>query len=215
MTSPPCLDLMTQGALQDNPVYSIRAYVDIRDNPIHRDSVDGYASLRPFWKNITERIPFVLPAYNTLEAPTFSHDGGFYEDAFWLMLSTQDPQAEIHYTLDGSEPAQDSRAISQPIKIQSRAGEPNQLSAISTTSPRWIEPLGEVLKATVVSVKAFGPDGSSSETATHTYFIGKDMADHFSLPIVSLATDPEYFFDYDQGIYVMGRIWDEENDPRN
>ena len=202
--------LMAQGALQDDPVYSNQARVDIRDNPIPREAVDGYASLRPFWENISERIPFVLPVYNTLEAPTFSHDGGFYEDAFWLTLSTQDSQAEIHYTLDGSEPTQDSPLYSQPLQIQSRIGEPNQLSAISTTSPRWVEPLGEVFKATVVRAIVFHPDGSHSESSTQTYFVGKDISSHYSLPIVSLATDPDHFFDYDQGIYVMGRIWDEE-----
>ncbi len=203
--------LMTKGALQDDPVYSILARVDIRDNPIPRKAVNGYASLRPFWKNISERIPFVLPADNTVNAPIFSQQGGFYEQAFWLTLSAQDPHAEIHYTLDGSEPTRDSPLYNQPMRIQSRTGEPNQISTFNTTSPRWIEPLGEVFKATVVRAKVFLLDGSHSETSTHTYFVDKDITGRFTLPVISLSTDQDYFFDYDQGIYVMGKVWDDEN----
>lgn len=203
-------ELMTKGALQDDPVYAIFARVDIRDNPIPHGTTDGYAALRPFWERISERIPFILPAFNTLAAPTFSHQGGFYEQDFQLTLTTQDPQAEIHYTLDGSEPTRDSTLYSQPLHIQSRIEEPNLLSTINTTSPRWIEPLGVFNKATVVRAKLFHPDGSHSETSTHTYFVDEDISERFNLPVVSLTTDADNFFDHDHGIYVMGRIWDDE-----
>jgi len=58
-------DLMSRGALQDNPALEIGADVDIRENPIpekSRDEVDGYAPLRPYWGNITIPKPEVLPA---------------------------------------------------------------------------------------------------------------------------------------------------------
>lgn len=41
---------------------------------------------------------------------SFSLPGGFYNEAFDLVLSTNDPEAEIYYTLDGSEPDPDNLA---------------------------------------------------------------------------------------------------------
>ena len=207
--------LMTQGILQDDPILGTRAQVDIRDNPITRQPTDGYASIRPFWGHISDRAPFVLPVFNTLDAPSFSHIGGFYEVDFRLTLSTQDPQAAIHYTLDGSEPTQGSPLYNQPLRISSRVGQPNEFSAISTTSPRWKEPISEVFKATVVRAKAFHPDGVHSAAVTHTYFVDQNMVEQYSLPIVSIIADPDHFFNYEQGIYVMGRAFIEQDDYKD
>jgi len=203
-------EMMADGILQDDPILGIRAQVDIRDNPIPRQPTDGYAPIRPFWEHISDRVPFTLPVLNTLDTPSFSHIGGFYEENFSLALSSQDPQAAIHYTLDGSEPTQDSPLYNQPLQVSSRVGQPNELSAISTTSTHWEEPIGEVFKATVVRAKAFHQDGAHSATETHTYFLDQNMAERYNLPIVSINTDPDHFFDYDEGIYVKGRVYDEQ-----
>ena len=204
-------ELFSRGALQDNPASRRRAQLDIRDNPISRDLVDGYAPLRPFWENISERAPFVLPKFNTIAKPTFSHTGGFYSDDFWLTLSSQDDQAVIYYTLDGSEPTRNSPIYSQPVRIQNRANQPNQVSAISTTSDQWKEPLGEVFKATVVRAKVFNHDGAQSATVTHTYFVEPDMSERYTLTLISINTDPDYLFGIDQGIYVTGRKFYEQD----
>jgi len=204
-------ELMSHSTLQDDLRSDRQAHVDIHDNPIPRLPSDGYASIRPFWEHISDRVPFTLPVLNTLDAPSFSHIGGLYEVDFELTLSSQDPQAAIHYTLDGSEPTQDSPLYNQPLRVSNRAGQPNELSSISTTSTRWKEPIGEVFKAAVVRAKAIHPDGAHSAAVTHTYFVDQSMARRYSLPIISINTDPDHFFDYDHGIYVMGRIYDEEN----
>ena len=203
-------ELMARGILQDDPS-GLRAEVDIRDNPIPRQPTDGYAPLRPYWENITDRVPYVLPVFITLETPSFSHTGGFHETGFSLELSTQDPQAVIHYTLDGSEPSQGSPLYDQPLRISNRAGEPDVYSQIGEISPHWKEPIGEVFKATVVRVKAFYLDGSYSAIATHTYFVDQDMSGRYSLPIVSISVEPDHFFDYLEGIYVKGIKYDEGN----
>lgn len=36
--------------------------------------------------------------------PTFSHESGFFDETFLLNLSTENPEAKIYYTLDGSNP---------------------------------------------------------------------------------------------------------------
>lgn len=197
--------LITSGALRD--------HLDIRDNPIPRQPGDGYALLRPAWQHIALRAPFSLPVFNTLPAPSFSHPGGFYKEPFYLSFSTSVSEAAIHYTMDGSEPTLDSPIYTQPILISNHTDQPNSLSAIDTTSPFWKPPQGDVFKAAVVRAALFHPDGSRSAAVTHTFFVNEDITSRYSLPLVSIVTDPAYLFDYDQGIYVMGRVWDETYDP--
>jgi len=201
-------DLMTLGILQDDSILGTRAEVDIRDNPIPRQSTDGYSAIRPFWEYIYDRAPFVLPVFNILDEPTFSHIGGFYEEDFWLVLSTQDPQAAIHYTMDGSGPTQNSLLYTQPLRVSSRANQPNELSAISTIAQQWKEPNGEVFKASVIRAKVFHPNGAHSAIGTQTYFVDQNMTNRYTLPIMSITTDPDHFFNHDQGIYVIGRAYD-------
>ncbi len=57
-------ELMEKGALQDQPARSIKAEVDIRDNPVatyEDDGVDGYAPVREYWQNLSYRQPQSLP----------------------------------------------------------------------------------------------------------------------------------------------------------
>jgi hypothetical protein len=78
-------------------------------------------------------------------------------------------------------------------------------------SPRYVEPLlieavdfdgGDSLNVTLVRARVFEIDGfDASRTITHTYFVGEGISDLFTLPVVSLATDPKFFFDSEVGIY--------------
>ncbi len=52
----------------------------------------------------------------------------------------------------------------------------------------------------VVRARTFAPGVLPGPTATRTYFINQT----YPLPVVSLSTDPENFFDWNTGIYVMG-----------
>ncbi len=56
--------LMSLGVLQDDDSVGIEASVDLRENPIPTltdSGVDGYAVLRPYWDNVTNRQPETLP----------------------------------------------------------------------------------------------------------------------------------------------------------
>jgi Leucine-rich repeat (LRR) protein len=204
-------DLMRGGALQDNQDRDIRAYVDLRDNPISLESTDLYAPIRPYWENIDHRIPFKLPNHYTLAPPRFSHPAGYYERPFELVLETEE-DTNIYYTLDGSEPTTNDLVYDGPITVQSRSGESAVLAEIQEISPRWVSPAGEVFKATVVRARVIDEDGkNSSPTVTHTFIV--DETKRYTFPIVSLTTDPEYLFDYNYGIYVMGKVYDEMFDP--
>jgi hypothetical protein len=62
-----------------------------------------------------------------------SHQGGFYEEAFYLQLEAPAPGVSIRYTLDGSEPDQMSAIYDSPLRIEqtsvvrARAFEENKL----------------------------------------------------------------------------------------
>ena len=67
------------------------------------------------------------------EAPQFSTSSGTFADPFLLELSVASPDAEIFYTVDGSEPTPGSRKyiapipVSHTLEIRARSFEPNKV----------------------------------------------------------------------------------------
>lgn len=145
------------------------------------------------------------------ESIRFSHTRGFRTEAFDLTLIPPD-QTVLRYTLNGSAPTHQSALYTEPIPIRSRVGEPNaysMISQVSTSYSPWAPPKSEVFKATVVRVAAFVDTLRVSPVSTHTYFINPAGVHRYSLPVVSLVTDSLHLFDYERGIYVLGKIYDE------
>ncbi len=203
--------LMQHGALQDGK-NNRKAFLDLRDNPLHVDQSDAYLPIRPYWQNIDRRLPFVLPEHHAFSPPDFSASGGYYQQPFELTLTAEAANANIYYTLDGSVPTLTSTRYSAPLLIHSRVGEPNKFSAIPDVSPRWIPPAGEVFKATVVRARVISNDGQAiSPTITHTFIVDEEK--RYTLPVVSVVTDPVNFFDDRYGIYVMGDIYNQLYNP--
>ena len=204
----PLVSLMNGGALQDDKRLDIRSRVDIRDNPISRIGTDGYKGLRSFWENISERTPFQLPEFTQLIPPVFSHPGGFYPVDFPLEITTGESGASIHFTLDCSEPTQKSPLYTEPVPITENSGNCPNLAMDERMSPQWQPPIGQVDRAVIVRARVYLSDGSHSPVVTQTYFIGKEFESKYSLPIVSLTTDPRNLLDYEYGIYTLGRVQD-------
>lgn len=150
-----------------------------------------------------------------VSAPEFSHGSGFYEEGFDLALTVREEGAVIRYTLDGSDPRPDSPVYTTPIKIASRAGEDNQYASIGGISIYDDPVRQEVFKATVVRAQAYDAEGEAGPVVTNTYFVDKDMASRYQLPVISLVTDPENLFDAETGIYVKGKVFEEwkKNNP--
>lgn len=150
---------------------------------------------------------------STPDAPVLSHYTGFYNEGFELELSTAN-DAVIYYTLDGSIPDESSYIYEGPIKIDPSINPNNyadflNISYMTQSSNIWGRPSGSVFKVPVLRTIAYEEGKGVSDTITATYFIDHDMEERYSLPIVSIVTDPANLFDYDKGIYVTGRIFDE------
>ena len=153
--------------------------------------------------------------FESIAAPVaFSHEAGYYSDLFALEL-TGNAGDELRYTLDGNEPSELSTPYQQPLEIKDRSSDQNSISMIEGTSianqhtDGWFPPRGLVPKATCVRVRAFKTGSLPGPIATRTYFVGLNPATRWQLPVISLTSPPSGLFDYETGIYMLGKIFDD------
>ncbi|OUM65883.1 hypothetical protein PIROE2DRAFT_7043 [Piromyces sp. E2] len=139
--------------------------------------------------------------------PKFNLVSGFYnKKSIKLEIANSDPNAVIYYTLDGSVPTVNSTIYENPIILKNKSEEENVLSSIT------------VKKGNVIRAMAQLSDGTLTDVVSGTYFVGlnrKEVTNN--LPVVSIITDPANLFDYEKGIYVKGKRFDDwiAEDPEN
>ena len=142
------------------------------------------------------------------QKPLASNDGGFYEEAFSLKLSTF-PGNKIYYTTDGSTPTPDSQIYEGEIRIEDRSQEENVYQNIQNVVRDWqslyIDPT-PVPKGTVIRAISVSPQGNVSEVFTQTYFVGLELPENTYA--VSLVFDKDVMFG-DEGICVTGKAYDD------
>ncbi|TVR36589.1 MAG: hypothetical protein EA390_00565, partial [Balneolaceae bacterium] len=140
-----------------------------------------------------------------LEPVTFSHEAGFYTDEFNLELSHPDTDAVIYYTFEGHQPSNSSAVYQNPILIDARSTDPNYFSEIPTNIDyNWVPPGENVNKIVVIRAQAYREGYMSSSVVTKTYIVDPEGHNRYKLPVISLATDRDNFFDDESGIYVPG-----------
>jgi len=142
--------------------------------------------------------------------PIFSVNSGFNTADLSLEI-TADPDTEIHYTLDGSEPNESSEKYTEPINISDRTSEPNFFSEIPTTIkifpwlPPWSPPVENVRKATIIRARTYAVGKIPSSIVTNSYFIGSELKSAYNtIPVISLVSDEKHLFSDSAGIYVPG-----------
>ena len=142
--------------------------------------------------------------------PIFSKESGFYSSDFSLSI-VADSGSKIYYTTDGSVPTTASTLFTGSLNIRNRTNDENVVSAYpNITFNGNNAPTEQVTKGTVVKAIAVDSTGKASDVVTKTYFVGIDQASQYnSLPIISISMDNEDLFDYDKGIYVTGKCYDD------
>ena len=210
-------------------------YLDIRDNPLPGKENDPYAPLRSYWPELPNRLPYYLPMEKSIEPPIFSHKSGFFDEDFHLEMKVTDPGVEIYYTLDGSRPdpndlsksyqvmqtypdgtledhALFTHSYDQAIPISVSYVPDFQYELINTGyRNNFPKPLKEIGRAWMVRAVAYDPvDELSSEVVTKTYFPGNKYLSNDQLLLVSIVSDPVDLFDYTSGIYVAGKVFNDE-----
>lgn len=143
------------------------------------------------------------------EAPVFSAESGFYEDAFYLEITAPEG-CHVYYTLDSSIPNRNSIPYTGPVYIDNATFQENTYSMIEEVAlSDWdsVPPDFLIDKCTVVRAVAV-PDSvlqyQNSEIITNSYFVGFSPSDFDNCGVISLVTDPDNLFDSHKGIYVTG-----------
>ena len=144
------------------------------------------------------------------EKPSFSCESGFYDKEFDLTLEINDSSKNIHYTTDGSTPTNKSEIFSESIRIKDRTKDEKVLTFIDGISPDQYTPDGNLPMGTVIRAAAFDKNGVSGPVVTNTYFVGINRSEKYSdAAVISLVTDADNLFDYEKGIYVFGKAFDD------
>ncbi|HRR75420.1 MAG TPA: CotH kinase family protein [Ruminococcus sp.] len=148
---------------------------------------------------------------NAVRLPEFSAESGFYGSEFQLTINA--PQGTtVYYTTDGSDPTTASERYSGAIRVYDKTDEPNVYSARTDISADNVTaPANNVDKAMIVRAVAVDGQGRVSDIVTKTYFVGTTNGSYYkNMKVISLVTDPDNLFDYEKGIYVKGKIYDDK-----
>ena len=145
-----------------------------------------------------------------VSAPRFSHTAGFYDEPFDLTLEGYRTY-KLYYTTDGSIPDENSIPYIEPIHIEDATAQPNKLSVRTDITINSATPPSEfVKKATIIRAIAIDQDGNRSIVVSNTYFVGFQNYDNYkNVPVLSIITDPYDLFDERDGIYVLGKTFQE------
>lgn len=125
------------------------------------------------------------------EPITVNHSSGLYRQPLQLRFSLHHDLPSginIHYTLDGTMPNWESPQVDPRMSLE------------STTSGTLVYPL------TATLCDQFQ---HCSGQWQQTYVLGEHLDADLDIPLVSIATAPYNLYDYNAGIFVRGRTWDE------
>ncbi len=168
-------------------------------------------------------------ALGVVEDTEFSVDRGIYADAFDLEITSETPEAEIRYTLDGTEPsATYGTPYDSPVTINSTttlraiAYKPGYIPTnvdtqtylfIADVIAQSTSPGGDWPTSSVNGqVMDYGMDPDVTVNDTRYADLIDDAL--LALPSISLVTDLDNLFDSTTGIYVNaqndGRDWERE-----
>lgn len=154
-----------------------------------------------------------LQACTYTEYLEFSHDSGFYTEAFTLRIDQRkSDKYEIRYTIDGSNPSKNSLLFQDSLRLDLRAKE--YQSALIPTTPmegpdplgffKWRKPIQEPERMHVLRFQLFKKGKAFGPIQERTFFIQSDLDIRFDMKVLNLNFDPEDLFDENKGIYVAG-----------
>lgn len=176
-------------------------------------------------------VSFLFEYFSKYEPDvSFSVESGFYEEEFALTISSRNDYT-IYYTLDGSDPDQTSVLYTEPIWISDATQNENVYSMREDISAGFLEemisqyeiadidpppgykiPVYPIDKCNIIRAVSYDNHGNATEVVNSVYFIGFDEKNEYDdIAVISVVTDPINLFDYDNGIYVLGRTFDDYN----
>lgn len=142
---------------------------------------------------------------------TANKESGFYDESFYLELEA--PRGfEIYYTLDNSIPDENSAKYSEPLLIEDVSNKPNYysmkqgISSLDVYYPQELIDKCQIVKAIAINKSS----QEKSKVYEYCYFVGyQNKSGYSTLPTVTLDISEDDLYDYEKGIYVTGKIYDE------
>ena len=184
---------------------------DVKDVSSKNDSLSENTSTAD---NITDD-----PKKETDPIVEFSAESGFYDEEFALELKCAEKDMVIRYTTDGSIPNENSAEYTSPIMLTDKEkNEAVLANHTDITGDNDYTPPIDMDVGCVVRAAAFSQDGEHGPVESHSYFIGFDRANIYGdVPIISIMVDEKDLFDYERGIYCLGKYHDQwlEENPAN
>ncbi|MDY0023939.1 MAG: CotH kinase family protein, partial [Candidatus Izemoplasmatales bacterium] len=165
-------DLMAMGALQDKPLESIQAEVNIQSNPL---PIEEYQLLKDYWPNISMRVPAILPTINPT-TPVINE----------LMASNGDFITD--YQGDSEDWIEIYNPLNQPLDISRY-----YLSDDFENLLKWSFPEGTIIPTKgFIIVFASGKDLVATNGEIHTNFKINDEGES----IILTSKDQQSILDY-------------------
>ena len=152
-----------------------------------------------------------LPALAAPADLVFSLGSGFYEYPMPLDIECSAKGAKIYYNTDGSIPDESDTLYDGTITLMWTTEKEDPMSKITgiTLGETWV-PQQDFPSAHIIRAVAIMPDGTRTPVVSGTYFIGYNRQKLYGdTPLMLLAIDPSHLFDYETGIYVTGKHYDE------
>lgn len=126
----------------------------------------------------------------TDELISFSVECGFYSSTQKLYLTTEEENVKrILYTKDGSDPIANGKVYREGITL--KENDDGSINSYSITA--CIEYEG----------------GLFSDSVTRSYFVGSDIDERFDCLVFSITIDPDYLYNYEDGIFILGKMRDD------
>lgn len=169
----------------------------------------------PYSPNATAYFIEEIGKFLELNQLAFTVEGGVYNEAIAVGIETDFTDAVIRYTLDGTEPTHQSTLYEEAIVIEDRSSDRNlyasrrEASYYALKSGDFLVPRTPVTKGTILKARLFIEDKPIGDAIVSSYFVFDEGKEKYSLPIVSLTTDPMNLYDPDKGIYVLGNVFAE------
>jgi len=165
--------------------------------------------------------------HDFLDPPHLSHPAGFYEESIEVSALHEDEDLHFRYTLDGSDPSEQNDLYTVALLFDNAVVQANSISEIPTnpsfnypqpgfTENRannrgWLPPYENINKVNVLKIRSFKEGYFPSEPISATYIINPETINRYQLPVLSITTDVQNFFDDEMGIYVYGTAGEEGN----
>ncbi len=180
------------------------------------ESDEAYGRMNDGGNTVNYLTPTPLSTNNAattiikVPAPSFSHVSGFYSKPIQLKINIPE-EYTVYYTIDGSTPSFLSTPYNEPLYLDDATENPNVFSAIGGNTVDDFVTRNNQNKANVIRAIAYDREGNASRIVGGTFFISGTLLEdpYFNIPILSVYTDEDNLFDYEKGIYILGKTYDD------